>query len=245
MFWALQGPMRVASRVSGGVTLEKMLLQRHRIIDHLLETAIAEGRVAQVVEVAAGLSGRGYRLTRRHPGLVYVEGDLPDMAARKRALLAGLPDRSPDHHLVTLDALRDEGDGSIAAATRSLVDRSRGAAVVTEGLLTYFPRHQVLGMWRRFAEFLSGFSAGSYLSDLHIDDRAHRSATFRTMRALIGVVSRGRVHISFEEEREAHEELSLAGFSSTALHRPKALAGALDLPLFEAEDIIGILEART
>ena len=93
------------------MTLEKMLLQRHRIIDHLLDEAIADGRIGQIVEVAAGLSGRGHRLAGRHRdvGFIYLEGDLPGMVARKRQRLARLGDPSPHHHVLELNALADEG----------------------------------------------------------------------------------------------------------------------------------------
>lgn len=66
LFTALQPAMRVASRFTGGLTLEQMLLQRHQIIDRVLDDAIARGRVTQVLEIAGGMSGRGLRFTRRH-----------------------------------------------------------------------------------------------------------------------------------------------------------------------------------
>src|SRR6476646_6893471 len=48
--------------------------------------AIASGRVSQVVEIAAGLSPRGWRFAKEHgAALTYVEADLPHMAERKRA----------------------------------------------------------------------------------------------------------------------------------------------------------------
>src|SRR3954451_15365522 len=60
LFFAAFQPTMLASRVAGGPTLEGMLLARHRIIDALLESAIEDGRVAQVVEIAAGMSPRGW-----------------------------------------------------------------------------------------------------------------------------------------------------------------------------------------
>ncbi len=52
-------PSMVVSDVFGGGTLESYLLARHLAIDALLERAIDERGVTQVVEVAAGMSGRG------------------------------------------------------------------------------------------------------------------------------------------------------------------------------------------
>src|SRR5689334_1298630 len=62
-------PLNAGSRALGGPTIDGMLLARHRLIDHLLETEIEAGTVTQVIEVAAGLSPRGWRMSRRYPAL--------------------------------------------------------------------------------------------------------------------------------------------------------------------------------
>jgi len=238
MFWALEGPMRIASRFVGGLTLETLLLQRHRMIDHLLDSAIAAGRVRQVVEVAAGLSARGWRFTQARPDLVYVEGDLPAMVERKRALL---PRRSPHHHIIAINALVDAGPTSIAEATAALLDPREGTAIITEGLLPYFPRDDVLAMWHRFARFAK---RGLYLTDIHINDEAHRRLPLRAFQLLLGTVVRGEVHVqSFASEEEVTTAARAAGFTTATIHRPRALARELELPLANGPDIVSILEA--
>src|ERR671938_1527773 len=114
MFDAL-APAMVASRVLGGPTLEGLLLARHRIIDELLARAIDAGRVSQVIEIACGMSPRGWRFTTRYGDrLTYVEADLPAMAARKRRALERMGSLSERHRVVDVDALVDEGPLSLA-----------------------------------------------------------------------------------------------------------------------------------
>ena len=60
------------------------------------------------------MSPRGWRFTERHPDLLYVEADLPDMAARKRAALGADRRARRRHRVVDLDALRRDGPRSIA-----------------------------------------------------------------------------------------------------------------------------------
>ena len=77
MYQALRAPNAIALR-TGLPTLEGMLLARHRLIDLRLEQAIEAGEVEQVVEVACGLSPRGWRFAERYgDGVTYVEADLP------------------------------------------------------------------------------------------------------------------------------------------------------------------------
>src|SRR5450432_3982349 len=60
MYQALRGANTVAATF-GWPTLEGMLLARHALIDLRLTEAIESGAISQVIEVAAGLSPRGWR----------------------------------------------------------------------------------------------------------------------------------------------------------------------------------------
>src|SRR6185369_4956604 len=73
MYQALRGP-NAAAHALGMPTLEGMLLARHRLIDLRLQQAIDAGEVSQIVEVACGLSPRGWRFRQRYgEAITYVE----------------------------------------------------------------------------------------------------------------------------------------------------------------------------
>lgn len=244
MFWAMQGPMRIAAVSTGGLTLEKMLLQRHLIIDHLLDEAIGAGEIGQVVEIAAGLSGRGLRMMARHErrDLLYVESDLPGMLARKRRMLASVGSK-PGHHLVAVNALEGSGRESLEAAVGPLLDKGRGTAIVTEGLLSYFSETDVRAMFARFASFLGGYSSGLYLSDVHSAQRNMAVPAVRAFRRILQVATRGQVQLHFEGEPEVRAALEHAGFSRVSLHRPRDHAAVLDLPP-PHDDFVTVLKAQ-
>jgi O-methyltransferase involved in polyketide biosynthesis len=215
---ALYGAMRPAltlGRALGGPTLESYLLARHRAIDTLLERAIDEGRVTQVIEVACGLSPRGWRFAQRYgERITYIEADLPGMAARKRRALAEIGSLGEHHRVQEIDALRDLGPGSLAQIAATLQHDS-GLAIITEGLLGYLDRAAMEAVWRRFARELSGFPDGNYFSDLPIGGRT--SAVVRAFRVVLSAFVRGRVHMHFAGEAEAADALRGAGFARAAV----------------------------
>jgi O-methyltransferase involved in polyketide biosynthesis len=212
-------PWNAASALTRGPTLEGFLLARHRLIDHLLTGAIDAGRVTQVIEIAAGLSPRGWRFAKTYGDRVtYVETDLPGMAARKRDVLARLGSLDEHHRVIELDALVDSGPASLAALAGSL-DPTRGTAIITEGLVNYFDRDTVFGMWSRFATALSGFSDGVYFSDLHLHGDANPTLTWAFTMGLSAFV-RGRVHLHFGNPTEAAAALLDSGFAGAVLHQP-------------------------
>jgi O-methyltransferase involved in polyketide biosynthesis len=217
LFLAVE-PIMLALRAFGRPTFEPILLARHRLIDARLRAAIESGRVSQVVEVAAGLSPRGWRFATEFPALTYVEADLPGMVARKRELLGRIGFAAPGHRVVELDALKDGGPGSLAAVAAEL-DPGRGLAIVTEGLLNYFDRDAVEGMWRRFAKVLGDFAAGVHLADLLLAGDNSGAIASVLQVALSGFV-RGRVHLHYETDAEAIAALERAGFADAHLHRP-------------------------
>ena len=220
LFESLQ-PMMAAGGLVGTGRLEAYLLARHRAIDALLERAIEQRGVRQVIEVAAGLSPRGWRFTRRYGReLTYVEADLPGMADRKRRALERIGSDPQRHWVCELDVLRE---GSLGAVARDL-DPSRGLAIVTEGLLPYLSTDAVNAIWRRFAATLRGFAAGVYISDIGIG--SVQDAAVRAFRVLLSVFVRGRVYVHFQSPEEVVAALTGAGFAAAEVQRAADVIGA-------------------
>jgi O-methyltransferase involved in polyketide biosynthesis len=246
VFYQSLRPMNAVSRAMGGPSIEQLLLARHRTIDHELAQAIDAGTVSSVIEIACGLSGRGARFAQRYgEHITYVEADLPAMAARKRDLLtaAGLDSIADHHRVVDIDALVDDGPASLAEIAAEL-DPAGGVAIITEGLLNYFPPAAVAGMWRRFVRALAGFPAGLYLADIHLGEDT-KGVAASGFAALLSAFVRGKVHIHFRDIAECRRELDLAGFGRADLLRPEELpeiTGPID-PASARR--VRIIEART
>jgi O-methyltransferase involved in polyketide biosynthesis len=215
MYQALRAP-NAAAHVLGMPTLEGMLLARHRLIDLRLQQAIDAGEVSQIVEVACGLSPRGWRFRQRYgDAITYVEADLPGMLAKKREVLARLGGETAFHRTAEIDALADTGPTSIASICESL-DATRGTAIITEGLINYFERATVEGMWRRFARALARFPRGLYLSDLVL--KQGNSTVFETTFVrLLGMFVRGKLSLDFTDAEDTEHALETNGFDGVLL----------------------------
>jgi O-methyltransferase involved in polyketide biosynthesis len=162
-----------------------------------------------VVEVAAGLSARGLRFSRRFPKVRYLEADLPAMAAHKRGALDSAKLRGEKHEVVEIDALVDEGPTSIAGICARL-DPKIGTALITEGLLGYFDRAAVEGMGRRFAAALKKFPHGVYLSDLNTAGDVGGMHSVQAFRWLLSAFARGQVHLHYDSIADAEAALPAA-----------------------------------
>jgi O-methyltransferase involved in polyketide biosynthesis len=225
MYLALRGPNLLAHR-AGLPSLEGMLLARHRLIDLRLAQAIDAGEIQQVVEIAAGLSPRGWRFARRYGDrITYLEADLPAMIARKRRILASFGRATEHHRTAEIDALADIGPTSVAAICGAL-DPSRGTAIITEGLLNYFDHDTVIGMWHRFAAALRRFPHNRYLSDLMVGS-VTRSALSTGFSWFLSALVRGKVHMPFETPEATREALEHAGLFGSLLD-PREFAGEID-----------------
>lgn len=241
-YQALRPLNAVYGLVRGGLTLESLLLSRHAAIDSQLTAAIDSGRVGQIVEIAAGLSPRGLRYVERHPGLVYLEGDLAEMSSLKRAALDRADLLGPRHHVLHIDALRDDGPTSLFEAAAAHLDPSVGTAVVTEGLINYFDRATIEGLWARIARFLAAYPSGMYLSDIHLRAETFAFPAARAFTRALQAFARGRIHLHYRDAAECLQALHTAGFSSPAVEPPAAFGAAPASPRTR-DDIVRVISA--
>ncbi len=210
MYRALRVANAVATR-TGLPSLDGMLLARHRLIDLRLTEAIEAGEVSQIVEVACGLSPRGWRFHQRYGDrITYIEADLPGMIGNKQRVLATLGGESPTHRTAALDALDDNAFAALD------LDPDRGTAIITEGLINYFDRATITTMWGRFAEALARFPKGIYYSDIIVEE-ANRGLLVHGFSYVLAAFVRGRTHIHFADAIEVEAELERAGFDGIAL----------------------------
>lgn len=226
---------------------ETFLLQRHHIIDHLLEKAVLEEGVTQIIEIACGLSPRGTIMSRRFAGsdIHYIEADLPAMAARKRQLLDKSDELSSRHRVLDINILeRDTPDALENFFAREL-DSSRKTLVITEGLINYFDYPTIHGFWTRLSACLKPFPVGIYVTDLYPNFQWHRSVRVaNAFKSALAVATRSSVTLHFGSEAEIGEGFGSAGFNSTRVHLPESYYGVLEIPVMRAPSLVRVIENR-
>jgi O-methyltransferase involved in polyketide biosynthesis len=218
----LDRPFALLMRVLGRDVFQNLMLARHTAIDALLTRAIEDGRVTQVIEIAAGLSGRGVRMLQRYgERLTYLETDLPQMAALKRKLLADAGLLNARHQVLTLTALADTGPDSLAVIAGQL-DPRQGTAVITEGLMNYLEPDTAHAVWTRIARNLDRFPQGLYLADVYFMQQ-NRGLAAVIFGGVIQAFVRGRMHIHFESAEHGVTLMRAAGFRSATVHEVRDL----------------------
>ena len=229
-------------KVVSGISIDALMLARHKGIDAVLARHLDSGQITQVIELAAGLSARGWRFTQRYGDrITYIETDLPHMAQLKRGMLEKAGLASPRHRVVPINVLLDHGPNSLHEVAKAL-DRKAGVAVITEGLMSYLDPRTASGVWRRIAKTLRGFPCGAYLSDSYVrsDRYGLGGALFR---GVIQRFVRGRMHVHFETPEQALVLLKKAGFGAVTLHQPRNIAETRELGEVRGGDRVRILEA--
>jgi O-methyltransferase involved in polyketide biosynthesis len=216
------------------------LMARHQTLDHLLSRAIEDGEVQTVVEVAAGLSPRGWAFTQRFgKQLRYIEVDLPAMAEKKRGILDKLAD-GDSVEIVSFDVFQP---GSLELLFSSF-DQSQGVAVITEGMVNYYPKEKVEAFWRSVASVLSKFKHGLYLSDLKLRS-SNETPHARGVMAVISALVRGRVHTHFGSIKEARSSLLAAGFGANSdVLDPRVVLPSIGAPVRPGAEMVNIVAAR-
>ena len=228
-----------------GSDLETQLLQRHLIIDHLLEQAIEQHGKIQVLELACGLSPRGHRFTHHYGAaqLKYVEADLPAMARRKTALLSRVESLSQQHYVRPCNILATEGAESLEALIENEFDQGFPLIVITEGLVNYFPYDLVSPFWARLSQSLKPFTYGAYLTDMLSDDKQHNNSQWLNLgMQLLSVAARGKTALHFNGDDDMKQGLQALGFHKVLVHEPTKYYAKLSIPVSKAAPSIRVVE---
>jgi O-methyltransferase involved in polyketide biosynthesis len=223
------------------------LQQRHIILDHLMEKAFHEKGIRQFVELASGLSPRGYRFMKKHKGqdVTYLEADLPQMAERKKKILANAGLLEKGHDVVACDILTDSGDIALTQVAQQHLDPQKPTAVITEGLVFYFDPVTVRGVWKRIRKMLKEGSGGMYLTDDCPEQRDHPCFFLLDgFMKIIGLISRGKIFYHFDSEKTAKEAFRELLFEKTTIHTPESLYQTLPIPRSKLPGFIRVIEAQ-
>lgn len=227
-----------------GMSFESMLLQRHRIIDYLLETQIRKG-CEQVIELASGLSGRGLRFCKKYPKLHYIETDLPAALSIKKQLYS-LVAPNPSHlETLPVNVLIDDGPQSMKLELLPRLQRRKQTVVIMEGLLNFFDKEDLLHIWRNISHLFKNLdSFGSYISEYHLGGGIHNHLIANFFSKLVGHYARGKVHFAFDDEEQLKRALMASGFKSVFYYNPIEFYKKLEIPRFGYGDLVTMFEAK-
>ncbi len=239
--------MFLGRTVLGVSDLESALLQRHLILDYLLEDAIKNSGVGQVVELACGLSPRGFRFANNpaYKDLLYVEADLPDMALRKNNLLkkGGLVGKN--HKVVPCNILTETGDQSLEEIVGKHLDPSKPTAIITEGLINYFDRETMENLWRRMASLLASGAGGVYLSDNMPHPTGHPYGfVVKSWNQIVRTIARGGFYMHFTSDQDAEERFRSLGFSQAKSMTPESFRDRIPVPVSRYPSFVRVIQAR-
>lgn len=235
VLYSLAHPFFLAASALGVTAPHEFCLQRHRLIDALIDRD--RGR-AQVIELACGLSPRCLARARS-TGLRCLDVDLPEVLSLK-ARLAGA-DRPAGYLQAELDLM---ASGDYAAALGPALERELQPVVIAEGLLSYFDLESQQRLFDRVAALLRACGGGTFLADVHHQEDADRLGIWVTLfRGALGVLTRTTPQPMIRNYQAGREMLRRAGFSEVIAHRPADFADALALPVRARDSGLRVYQA--
>lgn len=229
LYWAMQ-PFETAARKVAGMNVTDTLLQRHQIIDQRLDELIRQDGVTQVLEIACGLSPRGFHFVQKYPHLRYVEADLPEMVARKRNIIARHGQLGQHHDVQVCNFFEKDTAASLENLVHREFDTSRPLVVLTEGLVNYFELPVISTVWSRLARLGTDFPAAWYLTDLYHDFPGRAAPFIRAAARMLGTVARSDVSLHFSNDEQIEDGFKACGFSAVTVHKPEDWYDRLPIP---------------
>jgi O-methyltransferase involved in polyketide biosynthesis len=236
LLYSLAHPFFVTASALGVNAPHEFCLQRHRLIDALLDRIGPQ----QVIELACGLSPRCLARARA-TGVRCIDVDLPDLL-RLKASLAG-PGRPPSYLQAELDLMAAP---DYASALGPALRREPRTVVIAEGLLSYLDLDRQQLLFGRVAALLAACGGGCFLTDVHHQEDVDRLGLMVGLfRGALGVLTRSTPHPMIRDLEQGRAMLELAGFGEVTAHRPADWAGELDLPVRRRDSGLRVYQAAS
>nr|WP_314368345.1 class I SAM-dependent methyltransferase [uncultured Acinetobacter sp.] len=212
---ALVHPIESWAEKYVGGSMRTTLKQRHTMLDTHLEQLIQQYPNLQVLEIACGLSPRGWWFRQHHPDICYRELDLPDMAATKQAALQQIEPHVDD--VLSVDLFTEA-----FANVFKVFDPKRPLVIISEGLINYFEKPLLQQLIQAIAIYGHDFKELHYLTDLYPEPTQNKLATIIwNSSRLLKLMSRSAFSFHFKTPAEVENFFHEAGFKQVEVLQPK------------------------
>ena len=226
-------PLESWAEKNVGGSMRSTLKQRHAMIDQYLDQLIAQHPQLQVLEIACGLSPRGWNFRTKHPEIDYRELDLPDMAKIKTQALKQIDPHAPE--VLTGDIFTQDFERIFQS-----FDPERPLVVISEGLINYFDQILLNKLLQGITEYGASFQKLHYLTDIYPEPVKNRLARFIWASSkLLKVMSRSAFTFHFQSPAELQQFFSHTGFEEVDVVQP-----ALYFPQQQHEQVIPFHDAE-
>lgn len=204
----------IAEKYVGG-SMRTTLKERHTLLDEHLTALIEQHPNLQVLEIAAGLSPRGWWFREHFPQIDYRELDLPAMAATKQSALKQIDPNSPE--VLSADLFTEDFQNAFA-----VFDPSRPLVIVSEGLINYFDKPLLSQLLQSMVQYGQTFNAFHYLTDLYPEPVKNKLAkVIWSSSKLLKLMSRSSFTFHFINPAQVADFFKNAGFKSVEVIQPK------------------------
>ncbi|EPG41691.1 class I SAM-dependent methyltransferase [Acinetobacter colistiniresistens] len=212
---ALVHPIESWAEKYVGGSMRTTLKQRHSMLDNQLKALIEQHPDLQVLEIACGLSPRGWWFRQHYPTITYRELDLPDMAATKQAALQQI--ESNTDAVLSIDLFTDA-----FASAFEVFDPQRPLVIISEGLINYFEKPMLQQLIQAIANYGQGFKTLHYLTDIYPEPTQNKLATIIwNSSRLLKWMSRSAFSFHFQTPAEVEQFFHEAGFNHVEVLQPK------------------------
>lgn len=229
-----------AEKYVGG-SMRTTLKQRHTMLDHHLEKLIQENPDLQVLEIACGLSPRGWWFRQHYPSITYRELDLPDMAQTKQNALQQIEKNPPE--ILSVDLFTEA-----FAQAFEVFDPNRPLVVISEGLINYFDKDLLKQLIQSIAHYGTAFKTFHYLTDLYPEPIKNKLATLIwNSSKLLKLMSRSSFSFHFKSPQEVQDFFKDAGFQHATVEQPQIFFGQVPSNDHEQHlgDLVWIIHSQT
>ncbi len=187
-----------------------------------INTLLTQRQPSQIIELAAGLSARGYEWARNNAGR-YVEVDQPAVISAKEKIVGGRSHLPQNFFLVSADLRQPDWVSKVLPR----VDRAMPTLIICEGLTGYLNQEALSGLLSSIRELAACFNEATVWLDLYLklDKAAHGRVFWAMLPAQIfWRLGRAPMRMFLRDAEHIKQVLAANGFKTQHLWSSSELA---------------------
>ncbi|MEI6850190.1 MAG: class I SAM-dependent methyltransferase, partial [archaeon] len=188
-----------------------------------LDELLLNYKPEQIIELAAGYSTRGLRMTLKNKKLVYIESDFSSVMSNKRRFFKKIESNekirlSKNHHLSIIDVLKDD----LVKKLGKLLNKEKRTLIISETLNSYLSPEEYAHVVNQINALAEDFDEFVYLS--HQGTGMLSGILGKLLLFYRDRISKTRSYVHFSNQKEIKNYFKGKGFSNIKVITDKSVS---------------------
>ena len=208
---------KITSKIFPKKSLKKLFDERI-LLSKKFEKKIKGYNPKQIVEIGCGYDLKGFTLSKKNPGIIFIDIDFEEIIDNKKRILEKICKDAEikfpiNYHLISANMIRDE----LNERLNGIINKNKKTLLLAEGLTTYFNKKDFEVFMDNLLKFMKKNKNSAFFSHEPVEE--DKTITYKILRNILKIITLNKSHKRFRNEKELRKYLEIKGFNDVKIFK--------------------------